>query len=208
VVGVAKDARYREWGALRLDIYVPMRQKAQFRTDFVIRTSVDPLTVAPAVRQAIYSIDPDQPLTEVTTLDKAVASVLARPRFNLLLLSIFAGLSLLLAAIGVYGVVAYSVTQRTREIGIRMALGAQAAGVTRLIVTDALASIGAGVVAGLVLALVFSTFLRGLLYGVSPTDPLTFASIAVLLSAVGLLASFIPARRAARVDPIVALRYE
>jgi putative ABC transport system permease protein len=208
VVGVVKDGRYREWDATRFDIYAPYLQKSEYRTDFVIKTKINPLSLAGSIRSEVYAIDKDQAITAITTMEELVSNTLSRPRFNMLLLSVFAVLSLILAAVGVYGVMAYSVSQRTGEIGVRVALGAQNKDILRLIVGQGLLLALIGIVTGMAGAVALTRVMSSLLFGVSATDPLTFLVIAVLLAGVAVLACYIPARRALKIDPIVALRHE
>jgi len=156
----------------------------------------------------VAAIDPNQPISNLTTMSQLLAASVARTRFNFLAFSIFAAIALALAAIGVYGVIAYSVSQRYHEIGIRMALGAQAADVLRLIIRQGMKLVLAGVGIGLAGAIALTRLMKTLLFGVSATDPLTFTVITLLLAFVALLACWIPARRAAKVDPITALRFE
>jgi putative ABC transport system permease protein len=186
-------------------IYVPSPGPGM---SLVARTTGDPLHSAPALRDVIRALDRDLPVYNIRTMDQVLSVVLAQRRFSMLLLSIFAGLSLVLAVVGLYGVVAYSVSQRTHEIGIRMSLGARPHDILRLVVGQGMVLTLLGVGIGLVAALGLTRFLAGLLYDVKPTDPLTFGGVSALLAAVALLASFIPARRAAKVDPMVVLRYE
>ncbi|MGC1934177.1 MAG: FtsX-like permease family protein, partial [Candidatus Acidiferrales bacterium] len=153
-------------------------------------------------------VDPGEPLTHVESMEQVVSGSLNNWRFHAILLGIFGALALVIAAVGVYGVISYSVAQRTHEIGIRMALGAQRGSVLRLVIGQGLALAGIGVVVGIAAALGLTRLMTSLLYGVSANDPLTFAGVAILLLGVALLASYIPARRAMRVDPMVALRYE
>jgi putative ABC transport system permease protein len=174
----------------------------------VIRSRTDPLTLVSPIQDAIQKIDKDQPIFRVTSMMQNVRATTAQRRFLVLLLSIFAGTALALAAIGLYGVIAYSVSRRTHEIGIRMALGAQAADVLRLIIGQGLRLVLIGVALGLVGALALTRMLADLLFDVSPKDPITFAAIPLLLVGVALLASYLPARRATKVDPMVALRHE
>ncbi|HEY4588380.1 MAG TPA: ABC transporter permease [Thermoanaerobaculia bacterium] len=174
----------------------------------VVRTSAAPASLTTAVRQAVWSVDPALPLFKVETMEQVVAESLSRQRLSLWLLALFAGMALVLSAAGLYGVISYLVAQRTREIGVRMALGAQTRDVTRLVLRQGARLTAAGIGLGLLGALAFTRVLASLLYGVSARDPLTFTGIAALLAAVALLATWLPARRAARVEPIVAIRRE
>jgi ABC-type antimicrobial peptide transport system permease subunit len=160
------------------------------------------------VRQAVWSVDPDLPLSAVHTLDFYYRKSTARVSFMLVMLSLAGGMALLLGAIGLYGVISYSVSQRTHEIGIRMALGADGGGVLRMILAQGVKIAGAGVIIGLAASLGLTRLMAKLLFSVSAADPLTFAAVAIVLVAVAMLACYIPARRALRVDPIIALRYE
>jgi putative ABC transport system permease protein len=175
---------------------------------FVIRTSVDPLTLAAAVKREVLTVNRQQPIFNVRSLEQMMVDSISRQRFQMILVGTFAAVALLLAAIGIYGVISYSVSQRTGEIGIRMALGAQPLDVLKLIVSQGLILTLIGLALGLAGALALTRLMAGLLYGVSATDPLTFAAIALLLTSVALLASYIPARRAMRIDPLVALRHD
>ena len=173
-----------------------------------IRSRLDPLTLASAVQDAVQKIDRDQPVFGVTTMTQNLKDITAQRRFLVLLIGVFAGTALALAAIGVYGVMAYSVSQRTHEIGIRMALGAQAADVLKLVVGQGLKLILIGLILGLTGAALLTRLLEGFLFGVSPTDPATFAAISLVLVGVAMLASYLPGRRATKVDPMVTLRHE
>jgi putative ABC transport system permease protein len=164
--------------------------------------------MAPAIRREIAALDPDQPVSDVRTMSQVMAQTVARARFNTLLLSIFAGLATLLAAVGIFGVMNYSVQLRTREIGLRMALGAQPRRVLMLVLRQGMLLTVVGIGVGLVGAFALSRVMSGLLYGVAATDPVTFAAIVVVLGVVALIACYIPARRATRVDPLIALKYE
>jgi putative ABC transport system permease protein len=174
----------------------------------VVRTAGGPGEMAPAVRRVLREIDPDQPVSEVRTMDQVMAEAVGRNRFNTLLLGLFAGLATLLAAVGIFGVMSSSVTLRTREIGLRVALGARQGQVLTLILKQGLLLTLTGIVLGLAGALALTRLLAGLLFGVGSTDPATFTAIALLLTMVSVIACYIPARRAARVDPLIALRYD
>ncbi|HKG21754.1 MAG TPA: FtsX-like permease family protein, partial [Blastocatellia bacterium] len=205
-----KDVRQFELNAdPKLQMYYCYVQPAFFVPSYlVVRTDVEPLSLAAAVREAVWGIDKDQPVSNVRTMKEVLSESIARQRFSMLLLGIFALLALVLAAVGIYGVMSYSAAQRTREIGIRMALGAQSRDVLRLAIGQGMRLALVGVAVGLIGALALTRLIESLLFGVSTTDPATFAVITILLVAVALLACYIPARRATRVDPLVALRYE
>ncbi len=189
-------------------VYWPHSELVYSAMTVLVRTSVDPLALAPTARGEMQKMDPELPMAAVATMDQLLADSLSRSRFTMLLLGIFAAVALLLAAVGIYGLIAYSVTQRTQELGIRIALGAQRRDVLRLVLAQGTRLTLLGVAIGVLAALTFSRLLASLLFSVSPTDPLTFAGVAALLMFVALIASYLPARRAMRVDPIVALRYE
>lgn len=208
VVGVVGDVRNRGWTAMWLDAYVPYQQWSFGRMDLVVRTAGDPEAMLPSVRQAVYAGDPEVPIASVTTMENAVRQATAGPRFTALLLGVFALVAVAMATIGLYGLVAAGVVRRTREIGVRMALGAARADVLRLVVGQALLPVAGGVLLGLGLALATSRGLQGLLYGIGATDPLTFAATAVALGLLTLAAAAVAAGRATRIDPLVALRHE
>lgn len=176
--------------------------------ELAVRTSSDPSPLATAIVTAVHELDKDQSVSDIQTLSRVASASLAQPRFNTLLLAAFAALALLLAAVGIYGVISYSVAVRTREIGIRTALGASRADVLGLVVGHGMSLALAGAAIGLVGALILARLLSSLLYGVKPSDPPTFLAAFAALVSVALFASYIPARRATTVDPMVALRQE
>jgi ABC-type antimicrobial peptide transport system permease subunit len=208
-VGVASDAHYTSvQGEPVAIVYVPNQIMTRRIFTFIARTSADPAALLGPVRDAIRGVERDQPVTEIGTMRDAIGDAVAAPRVLTLLVGLFGVVALLLAAIGVYGVVAYVVGQRTNEIGIRIALGARSADIVRWTLRTGLVPALVGLVAGGVGALLLSRLLGAQLYDVSPTDPVVFGGVAVVLVVVALLASGVPARRAARVDPAVALRAE
>jgi putative ABC transport system permease protein len=209
VVGVVKDMRRTGVDkAVRDEALTPMAQGASSRQLLVIRTQRDPLSFVPQVRRVVREIDPAQPISNAQTLEQMLSGLVAQRRFSMTLVGVFAALALTLALIGAYGVTSYLVSQRTREIGIRMALGADPQRVSRLVVRDGMRVAALGVVVGLLIALFATRLASGLLYGVSPRDPLTLTAVVVTLLAVSALANYLPARRAARVDPLTALRQD
>jgi putative ABC transport system permease protein len=173
---------------------------------FLVRTSADPSTIERAIRGVVAAVDRTVPIYELGTMDDALSESVSQPRFYALLLSTFAGIALLLSAVGIYGVISYAATQRMREFGIRVALGATSRDVSRLVVVRGLSLTIAGIGGGMVVALLATRALQGLLFGVEALDAATFVSVSVLLAAVATLASWLPARRAARVDPVIAMR--
>jgi putative ABC transport system permease protein len=212
VVGVAGDVRQAGlYGDPRMDIYSPYAQERRAfisPRDVVLRTKGDAASVAAAVRQAVWSVDKDQPISHVQTMDQVFAAAISQERFQALLLGLFAALALVLACVGLYGVISYAVAQRTHEIGVRMALGAQPLDVLRLVLRQGMALTIAGLIVGIGIGSVATRVLSDMLYGVTPRDPLTFVGVPALLLLVAFLACYIPARRATRIDPLVALRYE
>src|SRR4051812_11815719 len=209
IIGVVGDARYAKLDdELRPMVYWTPPHLTYSSMTLVLRTAGDPENLAAAARREILAIDKDQPVSDVRTMESWLAEAMARTRFGTLLLGAFAGLALTLAAVGIYGVMSHSVAQRRQEIGVRMALGAQARDVLRLVIRQGLALVLVGVVLGLLGALALTRVMKSLLYQVSVTDPLTFAAIVLLLTGVSWVACYIPARRATRVDPLTALRYE
>jgi putative ABC transport system permease protein len=209
VVGVVGDVRQE--GAVSPaypQIYVPFAQVSSRSMVVALRTGRDPLALVPALKQALARVDPNLALSRVTTMQQRLANTLARPRVNALVLAAFAATALILAALGIYGVIAYSVVQRTREMGIRVALGARAEDVLGMVMRQGLTPVLIGLGIGLGAAAVGSRVLRSLLYGVAATDLATYAAVAAFLAAVAVAASYVPARRAARSDPMTALRTE
>jgi putative ABC transport system permease protein len=209
IVGVVGDAKYQGLGLeAGPQTYVPHAQSPFPGMRVVVRTSTDPLSLVGAVRTQIQSVDSEEGPTRFATMEQLLSESVSQPRFNAFLIGLFAVLAFILSAIGIYGVVNYEVTQRTSEIGIRMALGARSADVLRLILRQGMVLTFAGLFAGVVGAFALTRFLSGLLFEVKPTDPMTYVTVAVLLGVVALAACLIPARRATKVDPLVALRYE
>ena len=209
VVGVVGAVKRDSLNAPALSsLYRPMRQGFPSSMRLVARAELDPASLAASVRSAVSAVDANVPVSDIRTLDELVAASAARPRFTMLLLGVFAGVALLLGAVGIYGVIAFAVARRTREIGVRMALGAESGSVLRMVMREGGTLALIGVVLGLAGAFAVSRLLAGLLYGVTPSDPLVFVTVPVLLTAVALIASLIPAMRAAHVDPLVALRAE
>ena len=209
VVGVVSDVTQRALDKKApMQIYLP---EAQFPTQFmtlVVRTSSDPAGMTAAVRNEILAIDKDQAVYQIATMDQLLADSISLRRFSMMLLIAFAGVAVTLAAVGIYGVISYSVTQRTHEIGVRMALGANRKNIVKLVVGQGLILTLTGIGIGLAGAFGVTRVMEGLLFGVSATDPVTFAVISVVLAGVALGACFLPAWRASKVDPMIALRYE
>jgi putative ABC transport system permease protein len=212
VVGVVGDAKTALTSDPQSEMYVPFRQVdallPQYFLSIVVRTDGRPMALASALRDAVRQTDPGQPVVKMRTMEENISTSVVQPKFRATLLTIFSGLALVLAAIGIYGVIAYSVTQRTREIGIRMTLGADSPAVLRMILKQGLTLAVVGVGLGLAGALGLTRFLESFLFQVNTFDPITFAGVAAVLITVSLAACWIPARRATHVDPIVALRYE
>ncbi|HKR12941.1 MAG TPA: ABC transporter permease [Pyrinomonadaceae bacterium] len=209
IVGVTANVRNNE---LREqpdpEVYFSVHQSPFRGVSVVIRSSVEADSLAGTIRQVVSEVDKSVPVSDVKTMEHIVGESVTQPRFNLFLLGLFSGLALLLSVAGIYGVTAYTVTQRTHELGIRIALGAQVGDVLRMILGQGMAVIGVGIAIGLVAAFLLMRLLKSLLFGVSATDPFTFAGITLVLIGAGLLACYIPARRATKVDPLEALRYE
>jgi putative ABC transport system permease protein len=222
VIGVSKNAVRDDWSAPpKEEVYLPYLQTRSYlegegghlayltlvaRVACARGARCQPGSLAPQVREAIAALDRAVLVAQVQTMGDVVGAATAKPRFTLVLLGTFASVALLLAAVGIYGVISYAVSRRTQEIGVRMALGATRANVARLIVGQGMRVVVAGVAAGLAGALLLTRLMRTMLYGVQATDPLTYVGVAVMLAAVALVASYIPARRATRIDPLVAMR--
>jgi putative ABC transport system permease protein len=209
IVGIVGDTR-----AFGLDrdavaqLYRPLRQTGGLAGRLLVRTSGEPAVAAALIRDAVHGVDPDLPIENVRTFDEIRSTYLAAPRLTAMLLTVFAGLALLVTLAGITGVIAMSVTQRTQEFGVRMALGADRRRILRLVMSQGMVLALAGVAAGVAISLALSRLIASLLFGVAPTDPLTYAGVMALLGAVALAACALPAARAARVDPLVVLRSE
>jgi putative ABC transport system permease protein len=209
VVGIVADMRNRGVGADIVDeLYTPLPQRPWGTMSVLVKTQGNPMQVVPAVRSALESVDRDQPMTQVRSLEESLSSAVGQQRVSAILLGTFAMLALILAAIGIYGVTSYSVAQRSKEIGIRIAMGAQPRDVLRLILGFGAKLALMGVVIGIIAALALTQLMKTMLFGVAATDALTMAAVSLTLIAVTLLACYIPARRAMSVDPVIALRTE
>jgi putative ABC transport system permease protein len=212
IVGVVGDVRASGTGREEVPaVYAPIAQESRpWKTwmTVAIRSSLPPSVLLPAVKRAVARVAPAVPVTRPRTMDELMAASAVARRFNLLLLGAFAALALALAAVGVHGVISYAVGHRIHEVGVRVALGATPRDILRLVVGQGFVLAAGGAVLGSAAALGLSRFVSGMLFGVRATDPVTFAGVAALLVAVALLACYLPARRALRVDPVVALRYE
>src|SRR5581483_2807835 len=209
IVGVVGDTKQKSVAEeTRAEVYVPYLQHPWFLSMVMVRTKGDPASMMPAIEQAIWSVDKNQSFGYVKTMEQMESESVAQPRFYALLLGLFAVIALILAVIGIYGVMSYSVAQRTHEIGIRMALGAQGKDVLAMIVRQGMTLAATGIAIGLVVSFGMSRVMAGLLYKVSPTDMVTFIGISFLLALTAFLACFVPARRATKVDQLSSLRYE
>jgi putative ABC transport system permease protein len=209
IVGVAGNTKQRGLGTdIEPEVFVPVEKWCPPELAFLLRTKGDPESLLPSARAIVASLDKNVPIFSVETANEILQGEVASQRFNATLLTAFAVFAVLLAAIGIYGVLAYAVHQRIREIGIRVALGAKPGDVLWLMLSRGLALAGMGLLMGVAGSFALTRLMRSLLYTVRPTDPLTFVAASVLLAAVGLAAAYFPARRATQVDPIVALRYE
>jgi predicted permease len=220
IVGVVGHVTH--WGldtdsqaTIRYQMYLPLQQipdpftaAVASNVTLVVRTRGEPHSMAEVIKRRIQEVDKDQPVAGVTSMEEIVSASMAQRSFALLLLGVFGGVAMMLAATGVYGVMSYMVTQRSHEMGIRLALGATSGGIVKLVTGNGLKLAALGVGIGLVASFVLTRWMAGLLFGVSATDPITFAGIAVVLVGVALAACYLPARRASKVDPMVALRYE
>jgi putative ABC transport system permease protein len=209
IVGVVGDIREWDWGLDKIPaLYLPYTQNPSRLMSLVLRANGDPGQLTSAVRHIVEGLDANQPVTMVHTMDDLLAQAVSQRRLSMLLLAVFAAVAMLLAAVGIYGVMAYAVAQRNHEIGIRMALGAEPGDVLRMVVGDGMRLAGIGLLAGLIGSFVAMRYLQSQLYGVGPGDPFTFACVALALATVAAMASYFPARRATKVDPLVALRHE
>jgi putative ABC transport system permease protein len=209
IVGVAGDTKlYGLANPARLEVYIPFRQDPSSGMTLIVKSGIEPAALASSIRYAVASIDKDQPVSDIATMQQLVNDSVSTRRITLIMLGVFGALALLLGAIGIYGVLAYSVAQRTHEIGIRMALGARRGDVMRMILAQGAKIAGAGVLIGVIASFGLTRLMTNLLFSVSPADPATFTSVAIVLVLVALLASYIPARRTLRVDPMIALRHE
>ncbi|HEY2459959.1 MAG TPA: ABC transporter permease [Candidatus Acidoferrum sp.] len=209
IVGIVGDTKlYGLANPSRFEVYLPFRQNYSNDVHLLVRSAADPTALANAIRGAVAAVDKDQPIFSVKTMRELVDDSVSTRRLTLILLALFSGLALILAAIGIYGVIAYSVEQRTREVGIRVAMGAQKTDVLRLVLAQGARLVTLGIIIGMVVAAALTRLMSTLLFGVTATDPATFAAVATLLAAVALAATYIPAHRATRTDPIQALRHE
>ena len=208
VVGVVGDVRSTTLNQESPTMYYPIMFRASALTDIAVRTNLPPESLLPSIRQKVHELDPELALANARTMDEWLSNSAAQPRLNTVLLSTFAAIALLIAAIGIYGVLAFSVNQRTREIGVRMALGASPGDVLRLVVREGMSVVLIGTAVGVAVGLVLARAIVSLVYGVTLHDPIAIAAAVIVLGSVALAACSIPARRAARVDPMVALRYE
>jgi putative ABC transport system permease protein len=209
IVGIVGDVRDvalgQNPGAM---MYVPFEQAPFWGGNLVVKSTLNVASLAGTIRQVVHEIDKDLPVTDIMMLPEGIDTSVAQPRFRTFLLGVFAAMALALAAIGIFGVISYSVSRRTNEIGIRVALGAQSRDVLKQVLAEGAWLAMTGLALGLVVAFVVTRLMSTLLFGVKPNDPLTFVGVSVILAAVTLAACYLPARRATCVDPLVALRYE
>jgi putative ABC transport system permease protein len=208
VVGVIKDVKHELTIEVSPEYYLPHAQDVWRSMVVVARTTADPASLAGTIRQEVWAIDKDQPVFDVRTMNEVRSLSIGLQQFNSMMIGIFALVALLLASIGIYGVMAFAVTQRTQEIGIRMALGARALDVLKLVVINGMKLAFLGLAIGLVASWALTRFISGSLHGVEPTDPLTFGVVSLCLLAAAFLACYVPARRATKIDPLEALHYE
>ena len=206
IVGDVKHLRLNE--EAKPEMYVPYLQNPWAFMTFVIRTAVPPEDLVSVVRQRIWSVDKNQPIDKILTMNQILYESVAQPRLSAFLLGTFAALAFVLSTLGIYGVMSYLVSQRTHEMGIRMALGARSADIFKLVIKQGMTNVLLGIAAGLILTLIATRILTGLLYGISATDPLTLIQASLLLSGTALLACILPARQATKSDPLAALRTE
>jgi putative ABC transport system permease protein len=207
IIGVAGDVKHRGIEHVQPLVYLPLTQAPRSAAHMVVKTEGDPMNVVSGVRAAVRSMDPDQPIYDIQTLEARIGRTVARERFSAVLLGIFSTLALLLAAVGLYGIVSYVIAQRTREMAIRMALGADMRDVLKLVIGQGLKPALFGIIVGLAGALALTRVVQSQLFGISASDPATFVTVILVLALVALVACWIPARRALRVDPIAALRH-
>ncbi|KPK75025.1 MAG: hypothetical protein AMS25_18780, partial [Gemmatimonas sp. SM23_52] len=209
IVGVAADVQHYQVGQTSMSqVYLAFAQRPHRRVNFVIKASVPPLSLVPAVRTEIQTLDPDMPVEGVRTLEQIIAEDISTPRFRTTLLTSFGLTALLLAVVGLYGVISYTVAQRSWEMAMRMALGARQSSILRLVLRDGVPLVAAGVIVGLGGALALTRVLESMLFGVSANDPVVFAAVPALLVAVAAVAMLVPALRATRVDPVRVLSPE
>jgi len=209
IVGVVRDVKSSGLkAATEPTYYLPAAQAPLQDMTLLIRTSNDPTSIVSAVQRAVWTIDPNQAISNVSTLEEIVSESVAQPRFNMFLMAMFGFLALLLAVVGIYGLLSYAVTQRRQELGIRLALGANRKDVLKLVLRQGMTLALIGQAAGLIGAFALTRVMRGLLFGIGPTDSNTFISVAIVSTVVAFVACYLPARRATKVDPLVALRFE
>ncbi|HEU0178224.1 MAG TPA: FtsX-like permease family protein, partial [Blastocatellia bacterium] len=209
IIGIVGNVKHEQLkDDFQAEIYVPVWHLPALNMYLIVRGKAPAESLIKSIRRAVQSVDPDQPIRRAQLLETAIATTVAPQRLVAVLLSLFSGLALALAMIGIYGVMSYNVAQRTQEIGVRMALGAESRDVLKLILRQGMTLALVGVGVGLPVSVALTRLMKGLLYSVSPTDPLTFVGIALLLTVVALIACYVPARRATKVDPMVALRCE
>jgi putative ABC transport system permease protein len=209
IVGVVGDTRHAGLDSEpRTEIFLPHLQEPYGSMTYVVRTTKDPAMMLQAVKGEVWKVNKDLPFASIATVDTLISRSLGERRFNLILLGSFALIALLLAGVGIYGLISFSISRRTHEIGVRMAMGARTGDILRMVLKEGLMLTVAGVGLGLAASIALTRLLESLLYDTSATDPLTFAVISLVLASVALAACFVPARRATKVDPMVALRYE